>query len=67
MIGLKIKAYLDENGIKQAFLANAVSIPPSRMSDICNGKGNIDCLLYWKICNVLKVPYETFMPEEEEK
>lgn len=63
-MGTKIKEYLDRKGIKQSFLAEAVGVPAPKMSDICNGKCGIDCILYWKICKVLEVPFETFMPEE---
>lgn len=64
-MGTKIKEYLDSKGIKQSFLAEAVGVPAPKMSDICNGKCGIDCILYWKICKALEVPFETFMPDEE--
>ena len=64
-MGTKIKEYLDSKGIKQSFLAEAVGVPAPKMSDICNGKCGIDCILYWKICRALEVPFETFMPDEE--
>lgn len=65
MVGARIKQYLNENGIKQAFLAEKVDIPQSQLSDICNKGRSIDCILYWKICNVLNVPYEKFLTEED--
>ena len=66
MIGANIKNYLESKGIKQSFLADAIGVPAPKISDICNGKCGIDCILYWKICKVLEVPYETFMPDETE-
>ena len=65
MIGAKIKNYLNEKGIKQSFVAQKVGITPARMSEICNKQDrNIDCVLYYKICKVLNVPFETFMEGE---
>ena len=64
-MGQKIKEYLEKKGIKQAFIAAAIGVPASKMSDICNDKCGIDCILYWKICKVLEVPFDTFMPDGE--
>ena len=64
MIGARIKQYLTDNGIKQAFLAEKVEIPQSQLSDICNKGRSIDCVLYYKICKALNVPFEKFLEEE---
>lgn len=61
MVGEKIKQYLTDNGIKQAFLAEKVGISPSQMSDICNKGRTIDCVLYYKICKALNVPLDLFV------
>lgn len=61
MVGKNIGQYLTENGIKQSFVAEKVGIPNSQMSDICTKDRSIDCVLYHRICKVLKVPYETFL------
>lgn len=66
MIGAKIDKYLEENGIKQGFVADKVGLTSSQMSDILNKGRRIDCVTYYKICKVLNVPYETFMEGEEE-
>lgn len=66
MVGLKIKEYLEENGIKQSFVAEKVGIAPAQMSEICNKQNkNINCVLYYKICKVLNVPLEMFLEGEE--
>ena len=65
MIGARIKQYLTDNGIKQAFLAEKVEIPQSQLSDICNKGRSIDCVLYYKICKALNVPLEKFLEEED--
>lgn len=61
MIGSNIKAYLKENGIKQGFIAEKVGITDCTMSDICNKDRPIDCVIYYKICKVLNLPYEFFI------
>lgn len=65
MVGMKIGEYLEENGIKQSFVAEKVGITPSRMSEIVNKQNRIDCVLYYKICKVLNVPLELFLEDEE--
>lgn len=66
MVGKKIKQYLAENGIKQNFLSEKTGISISKISRICSGEvKNIDCVEYYKICNVLGLPYEYFLTEEE--
>lgn len=60
MIGAAIKNYLNQNGIKQAFVADKVGITPGQMSDICNKERTIDCVLYYKICRVLNVSLDLF-------
>ena len=61
MVGNNIKEYLNENGIKQSFVANKVGVSNSVMSEICNKDRTIDCVLYYKICKVLNVPLEFFL------
>ena len=63
MVGLRIGKYLDDNGIKQSYLAEKVGIPQSQMSYICKKGKRIDSVLYYKICLALNVPFETFMEE----
>ena len=61
MVGNNIKEYLTENGLKQTYLADKLGISISKMNDICNRDRGIDCVLYYKICKVLNVPYEFFI------
>lgn len=60
MIGAAIKNYLNQNGIKQAFVADKVGITTGQMSDICNKGRTIDCILYYKICRALNVSLDFF-------
>lgn len=63
MVGARIKEYLNQNGIKQSYLAEKVGLSNSQISDICNHDRKIDCLEYYKICQALNVPFETFIPD----
>ncbi len=66
MLGLKIKDYLTENGIKQSFLVEKTGMTASTISDICNGvRQKIDAVEYYKICKALGVPLDTFLFDEE--
>lgn len=65
MLGLKIKQYIVERGIKQTFLAEAVGVPDSAMSDMLSGQRKIDAVEYYKICKALRVELEYFFKEEE--
>lgn len=63
MVGIRIKNYLIENGIKQSFLADKTGMSNSIISDICLGNRKIDCVEYYKICKALNVPFETFLED----
>ena len=66
MIGAKIRAYLEERGIKQAFLVERTGLNANIISDICLGNRKVDCIEYYKICKALGVPLETFLEGLEE-
>lgn len=61
MVGKRIGQYLKDHGITQSFVAEKVGIDKPRMSDICTKGRSIDCVLYYKICKALNVPFETFL------
>ena len=65
MVGKKIKQYLEEKGIKQAFLAEKIGVTTSQMNLVLNKGRKIDCVTYYKICRVLDVPLEYFMEGEQ--
>lgn len=64
MIGQKIKQYLEDNGIKQSFLAEKIGVTAQKMSYICSSK-DVDCVTYYKICKALNLPLETFLADTE--
>lgn len=67
MIGTKIKDYLADNGIKQAFLAEKTGLSPSQVSDICIHDRKIDCIEYYKICKALNLELDYFFRDMGEE
>jgi transcriptional regulator with XRE-family HTH domain len=61
MVGERIKKYLQENGIKQTFLAEKTGLTKMQINDICVRDRKIDCVEYYKICKALNLPLEYFM------
>ena len=64
MVGARIKEYLNENGIKQTFLAEKTGLTNSVISDICIHDRKIDVLEYYKICKALNLPLDYFLKED---
>lgn len=62
VIGLKVKKYLDENGIKYSYLSEKAGIPMNMLSPTLNGKRRMSVEEYFTICEVLGLPAETFAP-----
>jgi len=67
MIGTIIKDYLNNNGIKQAFLVERTGLTASQISDICNHDRKVDCVEYYKICNALNVSLDYFFQQMNER
>ena len=65
MIGIKVKQYLDENGIKYSFLSEKIGIQMNVISQLVNGKRKMSVEEYFLICNALELPVDTFEPGEE--
>ena len=64
MLGLKIGQYLNDKGIKQAYLVNKTGLPAYVVSDICTGKRkSVDAVVYYKICTALGVDLDYFLRE----
>ena len=62
-MGEKIKKYLDDHGISQAFLAKQTGLTYQVISDICTQGRKIECVEYFKICQALGIPLEYFFTE----
>lgn len=65
MIGLKVKKYLDEKGIKYSFLSEKIGMPMNLFSPLLNGKRKMSVEEYFTICEALGVSVDTFSPENE--
>ena len=62
----KVKAYIDERGIKQTVLAKKTGIPQSTFNTILNGKRTMYAEDLRAICCALKVSPELFISCEDE-
>lgn len=62
-IGERVKEYIQERGIKQRFLAENAEVDDSKISRFLNGTQDIGVLEYYKVCEALGVPMETFIKE----
>ena len=65
MVGLKVKKYLDEKGIKYSYLSEKVGIPMNILSPTLNGKRKMSAEEYFLICKALGVPAETFSTDTQ--
>ena len=60
-VGERIKAYAEEHGIMQKYLAEKAGISTSQMSLVLNGKNNLNVIQYYNVCKALGVPMEFFV------
>lgn len=60
MLGCKIREYLIENGIKQAYISEKTGISPNILSAMLNGNRRILAVEYFKICAALNVQLDFF-------
>lgn len=60
MTGLKIKKYLDDNGIKYSFLSEQIGMPMNVLSPLLNGKRKMTVEEYFAICRALNVDVGRF-------
>ena len=66
MVARKVRAYLDEQGIKYTALAQKVGITQQQMSAILTERTQLKADVFFKICDVLGVSPETFDPKNED-
>ncbi len=59
-VGKRIKNYLEENGISQAFVSEKTAIAGNTFSNMLNGKRKITVEEYFIICDALNKPYDYF-------
>ena len=63
MVGQRIKAYLDDHGIRYTFLSEKASIPGPILTAILSGNRKIEIMEYVRICNALQVDFTTFIAD----
>lgn len=66
MVAEKVKAYLDDKGIKGSVLAKKVGITQQQMSSVLTGRTTLKADVFFKICEVLEVSPEIFDPKNED-
>ncbi len=59
----ELRAYIDNNGLKQKFIAEKAKIDETRLSRILAGKAKCTADEYFRICLALDIPYERFCHE----
>lgn len=60
----KFKKYLEDNGIKQSFIAEKIGVTTSKLNMIVTGRINCSLSNYVDICHVLKLPLGSFIDTE---
>lgn len=63
MLGLKIRDYMDNKGIKQTFLAEKTGLSLQAINTILNGSRKIEANEYYEICKALDKPLDFFFME----
>lgn len=58
----KIKSYIDDNGLKQSYIADKAGIKRDAFCTSLNGKRKIAIDEYCRICAALGVGFDFFMP-----
>lgn len=60
LFGIKIKTYLDDNGIRYTHVSEKTGIPMENLSLLLNGKRKVEATEYFAICDALNVPLTKF-------
>jgi len=60
LFGIKIKTYLDDNGIRYTHVSEKTGIPMDILSLLLSGKRKVEAAEYLAICDALKVPLTKF-------
>lgn len=60
LFGIKIKTYLDDNGIRYTHVSEKTGIPMDILSLLLSGKRKVEAAEYFAICSALNVPLTKF-------
>lgn len=64
MVGMEIKKYLFEHGIKQNYLADKLNIPAWKLHGRLTGEIELKATELYQICEILGEPLERFLNAE---
>lgn len=67
LVEAQVKDFVKENKISQKLLAQKSGLTENALSLILNGKRKLTADEYISICDALCVPYERFVPENNQK
>lgn len=67
MVAEKISIYMKEKGIKGTVIAEKAGITQQQMSAILNNKLQLKADVFFRICEALEVPPETFAPDSDKE
>ena len=59
------KKYIDDNGIKQAFIAQKLNLSEATFSAIVTGRVKFPLEAYVELCRLLRVPFRTFIADPD--
>ncbi|MBQ8663316.1 MAG: helix-turn-helix transcriptional regulator [Eubacterium sp.] len=65
MVGLRVKKYLDDNGIKYSYVAEKINMPMNMFSPLLNGKRKMTAEEYLLICQAIGVDAGYFSDDPE--
>lgn len=66
MVAAKIKAYVDEKGIKQTVIARKAGLTDQELSAYLTGRIRLPADRFFAICEAIGVSPETFKPDTQE-
>ena len=61
MIKNRIKAYLNENNINMLAVADGIDTSQEELEQVFASDEELDCIIYYKVCKFLGVPFESFI------
>lgn len=66
MLGIRIKTYMEDQGIKQTFLSDKTGISLPVIDSMLNGDRKIEANEYYLICKALGKSLEFFFVQEKQ-
>ena len=67
MVAALLKAYIDERGIKQSFIARKAGLTDQELSAYLTGRLRLPADKFFMICNALRISPEEFDPNKQQE